>query len=94
MICACTPRDHAARFFWRDNDRLPDLVRARRSRFHRHIGGFLVTADIIQFIPRPKRNDVQTDFPAIVFRFARQDPAAGPVDAAPERRPGSANREA
>ena len=52
-----------------------------------------MSADIIQFIPRPKRDDAQTDFPAIVFRFARQDPAAGPVDAAPERRPGSANRE-
>ena len=52
-----------------------------------------MSADIIQFIPRPKRDDVQTDFPAIVFRSARQDPAADPVDAAPDKRVGSANRE-
>jgi len=45
-----------------------------------------VSADIIQFIARPKRDDVQTDFPAIVFRSARQDPVAGPADAVLDKR--------
>jgi hypothetical protein len=53
-----------------------------------------VSAEIIQFIPRPKRDDAQTDFPAIAFRSALQDPAIDAVDAAPDRRSGSANREA
>jgi hypothetical protein len=44
-----------------------------------------VSADIIQFIPRPKRDDVRTDFPAIVFRSARQDPAVAHADAAADR---------
>ena len=37
--------------------------------------------DIIQFIPRPKHDDAQTDFPAIAFRSVRQDPTTDPVDA-------------
>jgi hypothetical protein len=31
-----------------------------------------VTAEIIQFIPRPKHDREQTDFPTIAFRSARQ----------------------
>jgi hypothetical protein len=52
-----------------------------------------VSADIIQFIPRPKRDDARTDFPAIVFRSARQDPAVDPVNAASDERSGSTDRE-
>jgi len=29
-----------------------------------------VSADIIRFIPRPKRDDEQSDFPTIAFRSA------------------------
>ena len=50
--------------------------------------------DIIQIIPCPKRDDVQTDFPAIAFRSARKEPAAEPVDAAQKECAGSANRAA
>lgn len=53
-----------------------------------------MSADIIKIIPRPKRGDVETDFPAIAFRSARHDPAPDPVDAAPDRRTGPVNREA
>jgi hypothetical protein len=53
-----------------------------------------VSIDIIQIIPRPKRDDVQTDFPAIAFRSARQDPATDPADAAPDERTGSVDRAA
>jgi hypothetical protein len=53
-----------------------------------------VSTDIIQFIPCPKRDDVQTDFPTIAFRSARQDPAADPADAAPDKHTGPARREA
>ncbi|WP_156434629.1 hypothetical protein [Bradyrhizobium lablabi] len=49
-----------------------------------------MSTDIIQFIPRPKHDDAQTDFPAIAFRSARQDP----VDATPDKRTGPARREA
>ena len=52
-----------------------------------------MSIDIITIIPRPKRDDVQTDFPAIAFRSARREPTVHPVDAVDERT-GSANREA
>ena len=51
-----------------------------------------MSAEIIQFIPRPGRYDAQTDFPTIAFRSAAHDPAVGHADAAadqpaePERR--------
>ena len=51
-----------------------------------------MSAEIIQFIPRPGRNDEQTDLPTIAFRSAAQDPAAAHADPAadqpaePERR--------
>ena len=31
-----------------------------------------MSTDIIQFIPRPKRDDLQTDFPTIAFRSRRE----------------------
>ena len=51
-----------------------------------------MSAEIIQFIPRPGRDDAQTDFPTIAFRSAAQDPVVAHADAAadqanePERR--------
>ena len=51
-----------------------------------------MSAEIIQFIARPKRDDTQTDFPTIAFRSAAQDPVVAHADAAvdqpdePERR--------
>ena len=46
-----------------------------------------MSAEIIQFIPRPKRDDTQTDFPTIAFRSASPDPAVDPVAAAPTSMP-------
>ena len=51
-----------------------------------------MSAEIIQFIPRPGRDDAPTDFPTIAFRSVAQDPAVDPGDATadqpsePERR--------
>jgi hypothetical protein len=92
MICACTAiMPHVS--FWRDaDDRLPDLACADRPRCHRRFGGGLVSAEIIQFIPRPERDDAPTDFPTIAFRPAVQDPVVAHADAdadqpdEPERR--------
>ena len=43
-----------------------------------------MSAEIIQFIPRPKRDCGQTDFPTIVFRSALDDDRAmEPADTAP-----------
>ncbi|MCA6117880.1 hypothetical protein J6524_23820 [Bradyrhizobium sp. WSM 1738] len=53
-----------------------------------------MSIDSIQIIPRPKRHDVQTDFPTIAFRSARQETVTDPVDAAPDKRAGSVSREA
>jgi len=53
-----------------------------------------VSAEIIQFIPRPGRDDAPTDFPTIAFRSARQSPTADPADAATDKPTGPANREA
>ena len=75
------------------DDRLSDLACAHRSRRRRNIGGFFVSIDIIQFIPRPKRDDLQTDFPTIAFR-SRREPDTDPVDAVPDKRARSATREA
>ena len=81
-------------FFRRDaDDRLPDIARARRPHRHRRIGGTVVSAEIIQFIARPKRDDTQTDFPTIAFRSAVQDRALNPVDVAPDKHAGPIKRE-
>lgn len=50
--------------------------------------------DIIQFIPRPKRDDTQTDFPTIAFRIALREPSSGRIDVAPDKHGGPASREA
>jgi hypothetical protein len=42
-----------------------------------------MSADIIQFIPRPRTDHEQTDFPTIAFRSAVPDLARDPVDTAP-----------
>ena len=52
-----------------------------------------MSIDIIQFIPRPKRDDLQTDFPTIAFR-SRREPVTDPIDAVPDKRARSATREA
>jgi hypothetical protein len=52
-----------------------------------------VSIEIIQVIPRPKRNDGQTDFPTIAFRSAVRDPKIDPVDSAAEKHAGPASRE-
>ena len=44
-----------------------------------------MSAEIIQFIARPKRDDTQTDFPTIAFRSAVQDRAVDPVETAPDK---------
>jgi hypothetical protein len=94
MISACTAIMPHVSFLRRDaDDRLPDIARAHRPRCHRRIGGVFVSAEIIQFIPRPKRDDAQTDFPAIAFRSAVQDPAVDPVDVAPGKHAGPTKRE-
>ena len=41
-----------------------------------------MSADIIQFIPRPRNDHEQTDFPTIVFRSAVRDLARDQVDTA------------
>ena len=53
-----------------------------------------MSTDIIQFIPCPKRDDAQTDFPAIAFRSVRQDPTTDPVDALSDKHTVPDNREA
>ena len=42
-----------------------------------------MSADIIQFIPRPKSDHEQTDFPTIAFRSVVHDIARERVDTAP-----------
>ena len=75
------------------DDRLPDIARARRPRRHRRIGGIVVSAETIQFIARPKRDDTQTDFPTIAFRTAVQDRAVDPVGTSPDKHAGPIKRE-
>jgi hypothetical protein len=93
MVCARTATmPHIP--FWRGaDDRLPDIARARRSRHHHRIGGFIVSIEIIQVIPRPKRNDGQTDFPTIAFRSAVRDLNIDPVESRSVKRAEAAGRE-
>ena len=51
-----------------------------------------MSAEFIQFIPRPKRDDAQTDFPTIAFRSAVQDPKIDPVDSGADKHAGSSGR--
>ncbi|MBN8989039.1 MAG: hypothetical protein J0H42_12385 [Rhizobiales bacterium] len=41
-----------------------------------------MSADVIQFIPRPRNDQEQTDFPAIAFRSAVPDLSREHVDTA------------
>jgi len=94
MICACAAiMPHVSILPEKADDRVPDLNRACRSHCHRCIGGFVVSAEIIQFIARPKRDDPQTDFPAIAFRSALQDDAVDPVATVPDKHAGPLKRE-
>jgi len=52
-----------------------------------------VSAEIIQFIGRPKRDDLQTDFPTIAFRSPLPEPAVNPVAVAPDEHAGPLKRE-
>ncbi len=52
-----------------------------------------MSTEIIQFIPPPKRNRAQTDFPTIAFRSAVRDPKIASVDAGAEKQAGPASRE-
>jgi hypothetical protein len=95
MIRACTAiMPHISIFRREADDRVPDIARARQPCCHCRIGGVIVNADIIQFISRPKREDAQTDFPAIAFRTALREPLIGSVDATPDQHGGPASREA
>ena len=42
-----------------------------------------MSAEIIQFIPRPRRDREQTDFPTIAFRSAVLDPDPDQADTSP-----------
>ena len=42
-----------------------------------------MSAEIIQFIPRPRQDRVQTDFPTIAFRSASPDPDTDHADTTP-----------
>jgi hypothetical protein len=55
------------------DDRISDLAGARRPGCNGHMGGAVMTADIIRFIPRPARGRGPTDFPTIAFRSAQPD---------------------
>ena len=42
-----------------------------------------MSAEIIQFIPRPRHDHEQTDFPTIAFRSAVHKSAVNPADPTP-----------
>jgi hypothetical protein len=50
------------------NDRVSDIARTCRIDRYRGLGGVLVSAEIIQLMPRPGHDSERTDFPAIAFR--------------------------
>jgi hypothetical protein len=47
------------------------------------MGGLCVSAEIIQFIPRPCHDREKTDFPTIAFRSAVPDPDMDHNETAP-----------
>ena len=49
------------------NDRVSDFARARVPGRDRRVGGNVVSADVIRFIPRPRDGGEATDFPAVAF---------------------------
>jgi hypothetical protein len=58
----------------KSDDRVFDIARADRPDCNRDMGGALMSADVIQFIPRPTNVSDQTDFPTIAFRSAVHEP--------------------
>jgi len=52
------------------DDGVSDIARGYRTDSYRCVGGMLVSAEIVQFIPRPGHHNEQTDFPTIAFRSA------------------------
>jgi hypothetical protein len=65
------------------NDRLSDFARARLSDRDPRVGSGIVSAEVVRFVPRPRRgasND-STDFPTIAFRLPSA--AADRADTAP-----------
>jgi hypothetical protein len=66
------------------HDRIFDIALFGGPRRHRRMGRILMSAEIIQFIPRPKPHREPTDFPTIVFRSVTPDDLAmDHVDTAP-----------
>jgi hypothetical protein len=67
------------------HDRVFDIARACGPDRDRGVGGICMSADIIQFIPRPQRNRGPTDFSTIAFRSAPRpdDLTMDHVDTAP-----------
>jgi hypothetical protein len=64
------------------DDSISDIAGADRARRHYSMGRAVMSADVIQFIPRPAPKDRPTDFPTIVFRA----PASGEACAEAARR--------
>jgi hypothetical protein len=85
--CRVKPGNDEVGYVKGDNhhDRLFDLAFASGPRRHRAVGWILMSAEIIQFIPRPKPHREPTDFPTIVFRsaVAPDDLAMDHADTAP-----------
>jgi hypothetical protein len=52
------------------HDRVFDLAGFGGADRDRGVGGIFMSAEIIQFIPRPNRDRGPTDFPTIAFRSA------------------------
>jgi len=50
------------------DDGVSDIACRCRACCDRRLGGIVMSADIIRFIPRPNRSREPTDFPAIAFR--------------------------
>jgi hypothetical protein len=63
------------------NDRISDLARARVPGRDRRVGGNVVSADVVRFIPRPRSSGDTTDFPAVAFHMPA--PAEDHADTAP-----------
>lgn len=55
------------------DDRIFDVARVARPGRRRRVVGARMSAEIIRFIPRPKHDREQTDFPTIVFCSAVPD---------------------
>jgi hypothetical protein len=55
-----------------DNDRLPDIAGIGRSHRHRRLGVRIVSAKIIQFVLRARRDRVLTGVSGIVVKFQKR----------------------